>query len=123
MSKNKDITKSTCAKQLRNVAKFAKSYVLKCQNDDCEGGKSQWYNDDKHDWLIHLKCTRCHGEWSICNSCINFQKGLTTQRKINMHKNTYHNVKLINQITKPNNKRKHVIDKIDEFMLTIKNRK
>lgn len=123
MSNDKVIITSKSAKQLRNVAKFAKSYVLKCQNDDCDEAKTQWYHDDKHDWLIHLKCTKCHGKWSICNKCVNFHIGLTTQRKINMHKNTYHNEKKINHNIINNNKRKNVVEKIDEYMLNINNKK
>lgn len=122
MTDTDQINKSTCAAKLRKVAKLAKIYVLKCNNDECDEGMTQWYNDNKLDWLIHLECTKCNNQWSICSTCINFQIGLTTQRKIDMHKNTYHN-KLTGSNKNNNKKRKHIIEKVEEFMMKRKIKK
>ena len=116
MSDINQIIKYTCAAELRKVAKLAKIYVLKCNNEECDEGITQWYNDQKLDWLIHLECTKCNNQWSICSSCINFQVGLTTQSKIDMHKNTYHN-KLTGGNQNNYKKRKHIIEKVEEFMM------
>ena len=56
MSDTNQIIKYTCAAELRKVAKLAKIYVLKCNNEECDEGITQWYKDEKLDWLIHLEC-------------------------------------------------------------------
>jgi hypothetical protein len=123
MSENRGSIKSTCETKLRNLAKFAKSYVLKCPNDNCEEGKVQWYNDDKYDWLLRLECSKCNVKWAICKNCVNFQVGLTSKRQINMHKNTYHSLNRNNLQNINKKKRKNVLEKIDDFISKRENRK
>ena len=119
MNDNSHCTPCTCSKKLRNVAPYAKIYVLKCQNEQCHSGTTiKWHYDDKLNWLLHLECTNCNDEWSVCSTCINFQVGFKSKRQISMHKNTYH--KTINGIIpKRKTKRKHITEKIDEYISSL----
>ena len=112
-------TPCTCSKKLRNVAPYAKIYVLKYQNEQFHSGTTiRWHYDDKLNWLLHLKCTNCNDEWSVCSTCINFHVGFKSKRQINMHKNTYH--KTINGVVfKIKPKRKHINEQIEEYISKI----
>lgn len=105
MNEISQCTPCSCSKKLRNVAPYAKIYVLKCQNEQCHSGTTiKWHNDDKLNWLLHLECTNCNDEWSVCSTCINFQVGFRSKRQISMHKNTYH--KTINGVVPKKKKTK-----------------
>jgi hypothetical protein len=116
-------TPSTCSKTLRSVASFAKIYVLKCQTERCHSGTIiKWQKDEKLNWLLHLECTNCNDEWAVCSTCINFHVGFKSKRQISMHKYTYH--KTTNGIIpKSNPKRKHIKDKIAEYILNRQKKK
>lgn len=112
-------TPCSCSKKLRNVAPYAKIYVLKCQNEQCHSGTTiKWHYDDKLNWLLHLECTNCNDKWSVCSTCINFHVGIRSKRQIGMHKNTYHKT-IIGDVPKKKPKRKHIKDKIEEYISKI----
>lgn len=117
MNKNDHSLPSTNANSLRSVAPFAKIYVLKCQKESCHSGtKIKWNYDEKLTWLLRLECTNCNDEWAVCSSCINSHVAMQSKRQISMHKNTYHNKKN-DHIPKRQPKRKHMNEKIEEFLL------
>lgn len=83
--------------KLRQLAPYAKCYVLNCNNIDCWKGIMEYMTefevDDSIPWLLRLRCSICNDKWSICTSCKKFKVPMKTKRQLNLHKNTYHSTK------------------------------
>jgi hypothetical protein len=108
---------------LRNRTTIVNTYLLLCSNATCtkQFTKSStiWHIDYVYDWLIRLKCKKCHQEWAVCSTCNHCTRTMTCKRSIDMHRNTYHNS---NQANYSKKRKNNILDDIDNYLSSKKNK-